>query len=130
MAKNDFEHLTLNTPITKKVVCFSCLLKCLRSLYGKQCGPRSDCSYRSSLFWVHTVCFYTSILGTDMAQKVFFCVPYEFLCAYGTMAWPRLIPVSMKLLSYHTGHERPSPNIGNGPIMNIPYIKTLSYSGL
>ena len=27
------------------------LLKCLRSLYGKQCGPRSDCSYRSSLFW-------------------------------------------------------------------------------
>ena len=26
-------------------------------LYGKQCGPRSDCSYGSSLFWVHTVCF-------------------------------------------------------------------------
>ena len=25
-----------------KVVCFSRLLKCLRSLYGKQCGPRSD----------------------------------------------------------------------------------------
>ena len=23
---------------------------------GKQCGPRSDCSYRSSLIWVHTVC--------------------------------------------------------------------------
>ena len=35
------------------------LLKCLSSLYGKQCGPRSDCSYRSSLFWVHAVCFYT-----------------------------------------------------------------------
>ena len=32
--------------------------KMLRSLYGKPCGPRSDCSYRSSLFWVHTVCFY------------------------------------------------------------------------
>ena len=31
----------------------------LRSLYGKQCGPRSDCSCRSSLFWVHTVRFYT-----------------------------------------------------------------------
>ena len=42
-----------------KVVCVSRLLKCLRSLYGKQCGPRSDCSYRSSLFWVHAVCFYT-----------------------------------------------------------------------
>ena len=27
-----------------KVVCFSRLLKCLRSLYGKQCGPRSECS--------------------------------------------------------------------------------------
>ena len=51
--------LTLKTPIPTKVVCFSRLLKCLRNLYGKQCGPRSDCSYRSSLFWVHTVCFYT-----------------------------------------------------------------------
>ena len=51
--------LTLNAPITTKVVCSSRLLKCLRSLYGKRCGPRSDCSYRSSLFWVHAVCFYT-----------------------------------------------------------------------
>ena len=53
------EHLTLNAPIATKVVCFYRLLKCLRSLYCKQCGPRSDCSYWSSLFWVHTVCFYT-----------------------------------------------------------------------
>ena len=37
---------TLNAPIATKIVCFSRLLKCLRSLYGKQCGPRSDCSYR------------------------------------------------------------------------------------
>ena len=51
--------LTLNVPIKTKVVCFSRLLKCLRSLYGKQCGPRSDCFYRSSLLWVHAVCFYT-----------------------------------------------------------------------
>ena len=50
--------LTLNAPTATKVVCFSHLLKCL-SLDGKQCGPRSDCSYRSSLFWVHPVCFYT-----------------------------------------------------------------------
>ena len=35
----------LNGPIATKVVCFSRLLKCLRSLYGKQCGPRSDYSY-------------------------------------------------------------------------------------
>ena len=54
-----FIVLTLNAPITIKVVCFSRLLKCLRSLYGEQCRPRSDCSYRSSLFWVHTVFFYT-----------------------------------------------------------------------
>ena len=53
------QTLTLNAPIATKVACFSRLLKCLRSLYGKQCGPRSDCSYGSSLFWVHTVCFYT-----------------------------------------------------------------------
>ena len=51
--------ITLNAPIETKVVCFSRLLKCLRSLYGKQCGPRSDCSYRSSLFWVHAVRFDT-----------------------------------------------------------------------
>ena len=50
--------LTLNAPIAAKVVCFSRPLKCFRSIYGKQCGPRSDCSYRSSLFWVHAVCFY------------------------------------------------------------------------
>ena len=33
--------LTLNTPIATKVVCFSRLLKCLRSLNCKQCEPRS-----------------------------------------------------------------------------------------
>ena len=41
--------LTLNAPITTKVVCFSRLLKCLRGLFGKQCGPRSDCSYEQSV---------------------------------------------------------------------------------
>ena len=53
--------LTLNAPMATKGVCFSHLLKCLRSIYGKQCGPRSDCSYRSSLFWVYAVCFYTFV---------------------------------------------------------------------
>ena len=42
-------------PIPKK----GCESPGLRSLFGKQCGPRSDCSYWSSLFWVHAVCFYT-----------------------------------------------------------------------
>ena len=50
--------LTLNVPISTKGVCFSPLLKCLRCLYSKQCGPRLDCSHRSSLFWVNAVCFY------------------------------------------------------------------------
>ena len=62
-------RLILNAPIATKVVCFSRLLKCLRSLYGKQYGPRSDCSYRSSLFWVHTICFYTSFVSN--ARQLF-----------------------------------------------------------
>ena len=37
-------------------------LQCLRSLYGKQCGPKSDCSYRRSLFWVHVVCVSTKFV--------------------------------------------------------------------
>ena len=51
--------LTLNAQIATKVVCFSRLLKFLRILYDEQCGPKSDCSYRSSMIWVHPVCFYT-----------------------------------------------------------------------
>ena len=31
------------------------------SHFCKQCGPRSDCSFRSSLIWVHTVCLYAKI---------------------------------------------------------------------
>ena len=41
--------LTLNAPIAIKVVCFSRLLKCLRSLYDKQCGPRSDSTLFASI---------------------------------------------------------------------------------
>ena len=41
--------LTLIVPIATKAICFFPLLKCLRSLYGKPRGPRSD----------HPVCFYT-----------------------------------------------------------------------
>ena len=45
--KGYVQALTPNAPIATKVVCFSRLLKYLRSLYCKQCGPRSDCSYRA-----------------------------------------------------------------------------------
>ena len=61
--------ITLNAPIATKEVCFSHLLKCLRSLCGKQCGPRSDCSHRSSLIWVLDVCFYTSFVSN--ARQLF-----------------------------------------------------------
>ena len=37
----------------------SLLLFSSAEIFKKQFGPRSDCSYRSSLFWVHAVCFYT-----------------------------------------------------------------------
>ena len=56
--------ITLNAPIETKVICFSRLLKCLRSLYGKQCGPRSDC------FYIGAVCsgstLFTSILNSSV----------------------------------------------------------------
>ena len=53
--------LTLKAPITAKIVCLCHLLECLRSLFDKQCRPRSDCSCRSSQIWVHTVCRFTYI---------------------------------------------------------------------
>ena len=65
----DPQKLTLNAPIATKVVCFSRLLKCLRSLNGRQCGPRSDCSNRSSLFGVYTVYFYTEYVSN--ARQLF-----------------------------------------------------------
>ena len=75
-------HLTLKAPIPTKVVCFSRLLKCLRSLYGKQCGPRSDCSYRSSLFWVmlfasilnSSVMLGNNLQQTTSADDIFRCI--------------------------------------------------------
>ena len=56
LLKNTYKPLMRQS---QQVVCFSRLLKCLRSLYDKQCGSRSECSHRSSLFWVHAACFYT-----------------------------------------------------------------------
>ena len=40
--ETELHILTLKAPIATKVVCLSCLLKCLRNLYDKQCGPRLD----------------------------------------------------------------------------------------
>ena len=61
--------LTLNAPMATKVVCFSRLLKSLRNLYGKQCGPRSDCSYRSSLF-IGAVCSRSTLFASILNSSV------------------------------------------------------------
>ena len=66
---------TLKVPIATKVVCFSCLLKCLRSLFGKQCGPRS-CS-GSTLF--ASILNLSVMLGnylqqTTTADDIFRCI--------------------------------------------------------
>ena len=54
--------LTLNAPIATKVVCFFRLLKCLRSLNGKQCGPISG----STLFV--SILNSSVMLGNDLQQ--------------------------------------------------------------
>ena len=60
-----FRLLTLKTPrkpASENVVCLCHLLNILANFSnlflhtGKECRPRSDCSQRSSLIWVHTVC--------------------------------------------------------------------------
>ena len=49
--------LTLKAPITTIVSALSSACD-FKSHFCKQCGPRSDCSFRNSLIWVHTVCRY------------------------------------------------------------------------
>ena len=71
--------LTINAPITTKVDCFSRLLKCLRSLCGKQCGPRSDCSYRSILIWVHAVSNVRQLFAADSFSRRHFQMHFFFL---------------------------------------------------
>ena len=59
------QYLTLETPrkpVSENVVCLGRLLNILANFSNlilhtsKQCGSRSDCSKRSSLIWVNTVC--------------------------------------------------------------------------
>ena len=40
-----------------------------KSHFCKQCGPRSDCSFRSSLIWVHTVCLYAKCKFEKFARR-------------------------------------------------------------
>ena len=73
------KKLTLNTPIATKVVCFSRLLKYLRSLYGKQCGPRSDCFYAPGPTLLASILNLSVTLGnylqqTTSADDIFRCI--------------------------------------------------------
>ena len=70
-------NLTLKAPrknASENVVCWSCLLQIIALHYrgikyrSKQREPRTDCSYRSSLFWVHTVC-YRAFLNISADEK-------------------------------------------------------------
>ena len=51
------ETLSLKLPITTISSALSSVCD-FKSLFCKQCRPRSDCSSRSSLIWVYTVCLY------------------------------------------------------------------------
>ena len=66
--------LTLNAPIATKVVCFSRLLKCLRCLYGKQCGPRPVLGPRYLLLFVSNVrqLFAAATSADDIFRCIFF----------------------------------------------------------
>ena len=55
---NDALHILRNLYIFSSALSSACDFK---SHFCKQCGPRSDCSPRSSLIWVHTVCLYAKI---------------------------------------------------------------------
>ena len=71
--------LTLKAPMATKVVCFSCLLKCLRSLYGKQCELSSDCSYSSGSTLFASILNSSVMLDnylqqTPSADSIFRCI--------------------------------------------------------
>ena len=77
MIKMKVFPLTLKAPIATKVFGFSHLLKCLRSLYGKQCGPIGEVCCGSMLF--ATILNSSVMLGhylqqTTSADNIFRCI--------------------------------------------------------
>ena len=64
------KRLTLKALITT-IVLSSALSSAgyFKSRCCKQCGPRSDCSIRSSLIWVHTVCLYAKCKFEKFARR-------------------------------------------------------------
>ena len=48
---------------------------------GKQCRPRSDCSYGSSLIWVYTVCLSVCIFWTHYSMVKPLCSKFRVITA-------------------------------------------------
>ena len=70
------QNFVLIAPTTTKFVCFCRLLKSLESFYGKQCRPRSGCSYKSSLSLIHlfaSIRLFVSMLGHDLNKRQIRC---------------------------------------------------------
>ena len=88
---------TLNAPIATKVVFFSRLKKCLRSLYGKHCGPRSDCSYRFSIL-NSSVTLGKYLQQTTSADDIFRCIFFLGQCRQAPCMMIRSTPVIVLLL--------------------------------
>ena len=65
-----YSFLTLKLPITTIVVCCLSSACDFKNHFCKQCGPKSDCSSRSSLIWVHIVCLYAKI-GLEKLVRIF-----------------------------------------------------------
>ena len=81
-----FCWFTLKVPrknVSENVVCWNCLLQIITLHYwrikyrSKQRGPRTDCSYRSSLIWVYTV-YHRGFLNIQQTRKAdFFCCDWR-----------------------------------------------------
>ena len=66
--------------IATKVVCFSRLLKCLRSLYGKRCGPRDQTAPIGAVCLMFASILNSSVMlgnclqQTTSAEDIFRCI--------------------------------------------------------
>ena len=92
--------------IATKVVCFSRLLKCLIFLYGKQCGPRSDCTWGA--VWSGSTLFpsiinWSVMLGNYLQQTT--SAGDIFRCIFGA-------------LRVNTGSTQEDPSLYNWKIVD------------
>ena len=101
------QYPTLNAPIATKVVCLSRLLKCLRSLYGKKCGPSSDCSCSGSTLFA-SILKSSVILGNylqqttsadDMFRCIFFLALQGFIPKTVSDIWHSTYNLSVQVMN-------------------------------